>query len=129
MWSDRLRSTEFERTQRAIVELSTVPWAQPLLTRLDRAGGLKSENMPLMFEVRYAQELHRAGVTAEYEFHAGVGDSTVGFRLNTNPIWLIELVSVRTSDAANRATQQEGLIYEQLLRPAHFDLLRSSNGY
>jgi hypothetical protein len=116
MWSDRLRLTEFQRTQRAITELSTVPWAQPLLARLERVGGLKSENMPLMFEVRYAQELHHAGVTAQYEFPAGVDASTVEFRLNTNPPWLVELVSVRTSDAAKRATRQVGPFYQQLLR-------------
>jgi len=79
MWSDRLRTTELERTQRAITELSAVPWAQPLLACLARAGGPKPENMPLMFEVRYAQELHHAGVTAQYEFRAGVGDSMVEF--------------------------------------------------
>lgn len=62
--------------------------------------------MSLMFEVRFAQELQLAGVTAEYEFRVGVGDSTVEFRLNTTPTWLIELVSVRTSDAARRATRK-----------------------
>ena len=116
MWSDRLTSAELHRTQRAIAELSAVDWAHPLLARLERAGGLTRENMPLMFEVRYAQELHRAGVTARYEFPAGVGDSTVEFRLDTDPAWLVELVSVRTSDAVKRATRQVGLTYEQLLR-------------
>src|SRR5712692_1244714 len=114
MFSDRLRLTEVQRTERAIAELSTVSWASPLLARLSRAGGITNENMPLMFEVRFAQELHRAGVTAEYEFHAGVGDSSVEFRLDTTPTWLIELVSVRASDAAKRAIRQVGLIYEQL---------------
>ena len=61
MWSDRLRTTEVHRTERAISDLSTVSWANPLLSRLDKAGGIKPENMPLMFEVRFAQELHHAG--------------------------------------------------------------------
>ena len=78
-----------------------------------------------MFEVRFAQELHRAGVTAEYEFHAGVGDSSVEFRLDTTPTWLIELVSVRASDAAKGAIRQVELIYEQLLRPTPDDTGRS----
>jgi hypothetical protein len=109
--------------------LAKVPWAKPVLARLRRAGGIKPENMPLMFEVRFADELHRAGVTAEYEFRAGVGKSTVEFRLNTEPTWLIELVSVRTSDAARRATRQIGqLYYEQLFYPTPKDPGRSEEG-
>lgn len=128
MWSDRLSLKETQCTERAIAALSTNPWARPLLARLEAAGGIKSDNMPLMFEVRFAQELQLAGVTAEYEFRAGVGDSTVEFRLNTTPTWLIELVSVRTSDAARRATRKTGMIYEQLLRPTPEDPGRSEEG-
>ena len=111
-----------------VAELSMVEWAQPLLTRLSTAGGIKPENMPLMFEVRFAHELHRAGVVAEYEFPAGVGNSTVEFRLHTNPPWLIELVSVRTSDAAKRAIRKVGIIYEQQLSPMFDDPGRSAEG-
>ena len=128
MWSDRLKTIEVHRTERALSDLSTVSWANPLLTRLAKAGGIKSENMPLMFEVRFAQELHHAGITAEYEYNAGVGDSTVEFRLNTTPEWLIELVSIRTSDAAKRAIRKVGLIYEQLIRPTPEDPGRSEEG-
>ena len=78
-----------------------------------------------MFEMRFAHELHRAGVSAEYEYRAGVGGSTIEFRTNTSPQWLIELVSVRTSDAAKRATRQTGLIYEQLLASTREDPARS----
>jgi hypothetical protein len=85
--------------------------------------------MPLMFEVRFAQELYRAGVTAQYEFAAGEGSSTVEFRLNTEPTWLIELVSVRTSDAARRATHEiTPLLSEQLLRATPDDPGRSEEG-
>jgi hypothetical protein len=129
MLSDRLRSTEVERTERATEALATVPWAKPVLARLKRAGGIKPENMPLMFEVRFAAELHRAGVTAQYEFPAGVGKSTVEFRLNTEPSWLIELVSVRASNAARRATRQVGqLYYEQLFYPTPEDPGKSEEG-
>jgi hypothetical protein len=128
MRSDLLLTTEVQRTKRAIADLSEVSWAQPLLSRLDKAGGIKPENMPLMFEVRFAQELHHTGITAEYEYHAGVGNSTIEFRLNTTPIWLIELLSVRTSDAAKRAIRKVGLIYEQLIRPTPEDPGRSEEG-
>lgn len=125
MWSDRLTLQEARRTEQAITELSSVPWARPLLSRLDRAGGIRSDNMPLMFEVRFAHELHLAGVAADYEYPAGVGASTVEFRTLTSPPWLIELVSVRTSNAAKRAIRQAGLVYEQLLSPTTEDPARS----
>lgn len=121
MWTDRLTLKEAQCTERALAALSSSPWARPLIARLETSGGIKPENMPLMFEVRFARELQRAGVVAEYEVRAGVGDSTVEFRLETTPPWLIELVSVRTSDAAKRATRKVGLIYEQLLRPTLAD--------
>ena len=125
MWSDRLKAKEAEYTQHALDELSSVSWATPLLTRLQSAGGLKSENMPIMFEVRFAYELHRAGVSAIYEYQAGVGNSAVEFKTETTPPWLVELVSIRTSDAAKRAVRQTGLIYEQLLAPTPDDPARS----
>jgi hypothetical protein len=128
MWSDRLTLKEANRTQQAIDELSAVPWAKPLLSHLERAGGLKSENISIMFEVRFAHELHRAGVSAEYEYPTGVGDSTVEFKINTSPPWLIELVSIRASDAAKRAIRQTGMIYEQLLSPTPEDPGRSEEG-
>jgi hypothetical protein len=72
--------------------------------------------MPLLFEVRFAYEIHRAGYTAEYEHRAGVNESTVEFRVAGNREWLIELVSIRASDAAKAATRRTGMIYEQTLR-------------
>jgi len=128
MWSDRLTLREKQQTERAIAKLSTVAWARPMLTRLHAAGGIKADTMPLMFEVRFAYELHRAGVTAEYEFAAGVGDSTIEFRLHTNPPWLVELVSIRPSEAAKRAIRKLGLIYEQLLTATPTDPGRSGSG-
>lgn len=129
MMADRLYSNEVEGTKDAISELSSVLWATPVLARLERAGGIKSENMPLMFEVRYARELFRAGASAQYEFAAGEGKSTVEFRLNTQPAWLIELVSVRTSDSARRATREiRPLFYEQLLRATEDEPGRGAEG-
>jgi len=115
MWSDTLTSREAEFTASAIEALKSINWAQPLLNRLQQAGGFKSENMPLMFEVRFAYELHRAGKVAEYEYNAGVGDSTVEFRVPGAVTWLFELVSVRTSEAAKNAVTQDGLFYQQIL--------------
>jgi len=85
--------------------------------------------MPLMFEVRFADELHRVNATAQYEFAAGVGQSTVEFRLNTDPVWLVELVSIRLSNAGRRATRQIApLLEEQLFRWTPEDPGRSEAG-
>lgn len=76
MWSDILTTREVDFTQRAMDVLATVTWAEPLLRRVADAGGLVASAMPLLFEVRFAYEIHRAGHTAEYEHRAGVNEST-----------------------------------------------------
>jgi len=119
---------ELERTERAIKVLSTLFWAEPLLARLERAGGIRPENMPLMFEMRYAHELFLAGSSATYEYATGIGGSQVDFRTDTSPAWLVELVSVRTSEATRRATRKVGQLSEILLAPTPDDPDRSEVG-
>lgn len=116
MWSDELTTKEAEYTKRAISELQSVEWAKPLLNLVAERGGLKSDNMPILFEVRYAYELYLNGLSAVYEYNAGVNDSTVEFMIkNDFATWLIELVSIRASQATKKAVRQTGLIYEQIL--------------
>src|SRR2546425_480515 len=116
MWTDEISLAEVKFTERAMRELETVPWAKPLIRRVGIGGGLVARNMPLLFEVRFAFELYRRGATADYEYSAGAGNSSVDFRVHGSAEWLIEMVSVRPSDAVKRATRQTGLIYETLLR-------------
>lgn len=125
---DRLTPEEIDRTHRAVEALSAVSWAKRLLSRLDREGGIRPENMPLMFEVRYAHELLLAGCSASYEYATKVGDSSVDFRTDTSPAWLIELVSVRTSEATRRATKNVGALSETILTPTPDDPDRSEAG-
>ena len=115
MWSDTLTVQEAEYTKRVLAALKTMPWARPLVNRISTAGGLRAKTMPLLFEARFAFELYRVGVESEYEYAAGEGDSTVEFRIPTSPEWLVELVSIRPSQAIKRATRKTGPIYEQLL--------------
>ena len=81
MWAD-LSGQEAAYTERAIGALESVVWAEPLLAHLDQAGGLITANVPLLFEVRFAYELHRIAATVDYEYRAGVGDSTVDFHVH-----------------------------------------------
>jgi len=101
--------------ERILPILRDVAWARPVVDRIEEAGGISSTTKPLLFEARYAYELHRAGVSAVYEFNAGVGGSTVEFKLDTSPTWLVELVSVRATVAATNAIRREGDIYVQSL--------------
>lgn len=115
MFSDILTTAEAELTRRAIEALAGVEWARPLLRRVAEAGGVVPAAMPLLFEVRFAYALHRCGRTAQYEYGAGVGGSTIEFRIPGARDWLVELASVRESEAAKAATRQRGPLYEQAL--------------
>lgn len=130
MWSDSLKVNEVEFTKRAIAGLTGVPWARRVLDCLQKNGGFKLENKPLMFEVRFAYELHRAGIFAEYEYSAGVGDSTVEFYIPGDINWLIELVSIRTSQAAKKAITKKcmppnDIFYQQILSSNAKDIAQS----
>lgn len=104
MWTDTLTTTEAEYTRQVLEELSRVAWAGSLLAKIEAAGGLTAAAMPLLFEVRVAYELYRTGCHVQYEYPSGVGDSTVDFRVVGSREWLIELVSIRESNAVKRAT-------------------------
>ncbi len=114
MWADNLKDREVEYTQKAIDKLKNISWAKPILNCFYEAGGFRSDNMPLMFEIRFAYEIHKAGCISEYEFNAGHGNSTIDFKIHGKNVWLIELVSIRTSNAAKRAIKQSGNEYEQI---------------
>lgn len=108
MWSDSLTESEATYTLQVISELRSAAWASLLLRRIDERGGIIVANKPLLFEARFAYELHRRGVRSEYEHPAGVGDSTVEFKISTSKEWLIELVSVGESDGIRHATKTNG---------------------
>jgi hypothetical protein len=122
MW-DSLSTEEVVATLRAADALEGVAWAGPLLAdtaesvanlreRLkDRSAGRPVEpgERGFFFELRYAETLHLYGLTAEYEFKAGVGDTSVDFRVDQDPPWLIELLSLRQSAAVRAATQSDGI--------------------
>ncbi len=115
MWSDTLTIREADYTKRALDALRDVEWATPLLTLVDEAGGLVATAMPLLFEVRFAYELHLAGVTPHYEYATGINGSSVDFRIPATRDWFVELVSLRASEAAKAAIRETGMIYEQIL--------------
>jgi hypothetical protein len=65
----------------------------------------------LLFEARFANELYRCGITAQYEHKAGIGDSTIDFAIQTDPdLWLIELVIAEETQAIGIATYEQELM-------------------
>lgn len=109
MWSNLLKDREVNYTKYVIDKLKNLSWAQPIIKCFNEEGGFVSENMPTMFELRFAFELYKAGYIAEYEYNAGVGNSTIDFKVENNQnSWLIELVSLRTSNATKKAIKQVG---------------------
>ena len=95
MWADSLTTEEVEATLSAADQLNAVTWAAPLLGRTKpllarlrigitdkaayQANPLQPSDMSFLFEIRFARSLAVAGLTAEYEYGAGVEDTTVDF--------------------------------------------------
>jgi len=90
---------------RAVAALRNEPWARELLSQIEGQGGTKKAPLGLLFELRFAFELARRhpSIVPQYEFCAGVADSSVDFRIDEGHLeWLIELVSLDQSDAVRK---------------------------
>lgn len=116
MSGETLSEREGQAMQQVLPELLTVPWAKSLAERIDRDGGLRTENMPLLFEARFAHALHLQGLTPDYEYRAGVGETVIDFRVPGSSDWLFELTSIRPSEAVKRATVENGLFFSRFLQ-------------
>jgi hypothetical protein len=132
MWADTLTEEEVRASLEAAVELRGVDWAGPLLRRTRdivdrllagvddreayRANPLPISDHSLLFELRFARELLRAGAGAQYEFRAGVGNSDVDFKVDADRPWLVELVSLRESEGVRSATRSDGVRQSLVLR-------------
>ena len=144
MWADSLKTEEVAGTLDAVDQLGGVGWAAPLLSQaasiLDRlrvgltdkdaylANPITPAEMSFLFEIRFARALANARLTATYEHPAGVGNSTVDFRVDLDPPWLIELVSLHESDAFKAATWTDGVFHGYLLRTDADDPKQSEEG-
>jgi hypothetical protein len=144
MWADTLKREEVEGTLKAAERLDGVGWAapllgqrQPILNRLRvgltdkdayRANPLVPAETSFLFEIRFAAAIAALGLTAEYEHNAGVGNSTVDFRVALDPPWLVELVSLHESKAFKGASWSEGSFQGYPLRTDADDPTQSTEG-
>lgn len=102
---------EVPYTQAAISALADVLWTQKLVRRVEQDGGVLEANRPLLFEVRFAFELNRSQVSAEYEHPTSVATTSVDFCIHSSAEWLVELVSIRGSRAAGNASIDDGTYF------------------
>jgi hypothetical protein len=144
MWADTLKLKEVEGTLKAAEWLDSVGWAvallgqtKPILDRLRvgltdkdayRANPLVPAEMSFLFEIRFAAAIAALGLTAEYEHNAGVGNSTVDFRVALDPPWLVELVSLHESKAFKDASWSEGPFQGYTLHTDADDPTQSTEG-
>ena len=115
MCSNWLSEKEGIYVTRVLKVLRSVDWASELLRRIDERGGIVAINKPLLFEARFAYELFLRGIQAQYEFPAGIGASTIEFRIINSKEWLIELVSVCESEGMRLATKTSGDFFSTTL--------------
>lgn len=124
MWADSLTEDEVDGTLFAADQLISIKWAAPLLSltkpildrlrigKIDRDTYRKNPFKPseksFLFEIRFAYSLTMTGVIAEYEHSPGEGNTTVDFKVNLNPPWLVELVSLHESEAFKKASWTSG---------------------
>ena len=124
--SVQTRLTEREANSNAIEQLKAVPWASPLLGEIRKRGGLNSPTS-FLFELRFAIEIHRADLSATYEYQSGVGLTSVDFCIKHQPDWLVELVSPEPhsrSDEESQMLKFAGVLNDKVCtkngRPAKF---------
>jgi len=107
-----LTTAEARSTAEAIETLRPLSWTSALLARAGERGGLSTENMATLFEVRFGRALHDCGITPVYEHATGVGETSVDFAFDD---WNIELLSFDESDAAKAATWEHGVFFGRTL--------------
>ncbi|TCU74884.1 hypothetical protein EDE08_10399 [Bradyrhizobium sp. R2.2-H] len=79
-------------------------WAKPLIAEIDASGGLRSENMAKLFELRFGNALSEAGVQPRYEV-PGEAASKIDFGFaSEGKEFLVEMMRLEETDAVRKAT-------------------------
>lgn len=144
MWADILITSEVDATLRAADALSKADWAAPLLATVRpilekiklgkedlaarQANPVTAGDRGFLFEIRYAQALAAAGLKANYEYSAGVNGTTIDFKVDAGLSWLIELVSLRESQAVKDAMWTDGIFSGLSLTTTAADPKQSEEG-
>lgn len=104
MFFDTFSTREAEYSAEVVGRLAAAPWAAPLLGRIAEAGGINRDARGFLFEARFADALHQAGMQAQYEI-AGENGSTIDFGLDSQgQAWAVEMMRLEETAAAVQAT-------------------------
>lgn len=102
---DILSDREAEFVDAVMCDLADMAWARPLLTEIERNGGLTRANKTRFFELRFGYALHQTGVVPCYEV-PGEDKSTLDFGFAHGGCdWLVELMRLEETQAVQDATQ------------------------
>ena len=147
-FTDHLSQDEVDFSKNAAEQLREAPWTKKMLKESKIKGALSvqpsvqrtynelNEIKSALFEVRFAFAIHLEHLTAEYEYPTGVDNSSIDFKVrDENNSWLIELTSLRESDAVKTATtlnNNSSIIYESITgkdenSPEILDILKLQN--
>ncbi|VEG91212.1 hypothetical protein [Legionella spiritensis] len=127
-WTDGLSTDEVYFSIQSAQKLRTLGWTKKLLNDKKISHALQVQSDPkrtysdlneiksALFEVRFAYALHTARLEASYEFRTNVANTSVDFKVQRqNATWLIELTSLRESNAVKEATSIDEEGYYQFL--------------
>ena len=128
IWADTLKGAETKYNHEAFQALQGEQWAAPLLRKIEQNGGILSAPMPLRLEIRIAYAFQQNGIEPQYKFAASSGTKSVDFHVHGSPEWLIEVVSLRESDAIKDATLRDGLLTSVILSSLSADPKQSEEG-
>lgn len=134
MWTDSISKEEVDYCQTLLKDLKDIQWIQPLINKIlinkiRKTGSISPKSKPLLFELRFAAELCKKGLDADYEYKTGVNNSTIDFRVNfKDSSWLVELVSIEVSNAVRSATKDTGLYWTTILQSNSEDIKQSEEG-
>lgn len=116
VWGERLVLEEVNFCSNLIQQFSEEAWLQPIIRSCGDPSTWVYDVKPRLFELRYGAALADRGVKPEYEVPGGVHETTIDFRFVSGGItWLVELVSILTSDAVKDATIADGPLFGAVL--------------
>jgi hypothetical protein len=104
---DFLTGSEGDFMEPLMKKLVDAPWAKPIIDDINANGGLIGKNKAKLFELRFGNSMHEAGIQPRYEV-AGEAESTLDFGFTSGGRdFLVEMVRLEETDAVRAATTTE----------------------
>jgi hypothetical protein len=102
---DVFSDSEAALVEKIIKERSGEQWAKPIISAINKNGGLVGTNKDRFLELRFGDALRKSGITPDYEI-VGEGESTIDFGFESDgQRWSVELMRLSETKAALEATR------------------------